>query len=166
MASNSIKLQSSDGEIFDTTVDIVKCSGTLKPVIEALGLNFTKEQFVPLPNVNAATLRKVLEWATYHKDDDPAPIEDADENREKWSDVICQWDQLFLRVDKITLYELTMTANDLDIKALLDTCCQTMANMLRGKTSEEMRQTFNIKNDLTPEEEEQIRRENEWCEEM
>ena len=33
-----------------------------------------------------------------------------------------------------------------------------------GKTPEEIRKTFNIKNDFTPEEEEQVRKENEWCE--
>jgi hypothetical protein len=33
-----------------------------------------------------------------------------------------------------------------------------------GKSPEEIRKTFNIVNDFTPEEEEQVRRENEWCE--
>ena len=37
--------------------------------------------------------------------------------------------------------------------------------MIKGKTPEEIRKTFNIKNDFSPEEEEQIRKENEWCEE-
>ena len=36
--------------------------------------------------------------------------------------------------------------------------------MLLGKTPEEIRKAFNIKNEFTPEEEEQIRKENEWCE--
>lgn len=36
--------------------------------------------------------------------------------------------------------------------------------MIKGKSPEEIRQTFNIVNDFTPEEEAQIRRENEWVE--
>jgi S-phase kinase-associated protein 1 len=36
--------------------------------------------------------------------------------------------------------------------------------MIKGKSPEEIRKTFNIPNDFTPEEEDQIRRENEWAE--
>ncbi|XP_053691026.1 S-phase kinase-associated protein 1-like [Sabethes cyaneus] len=133
-------------------------------MIEALGLHFSTEEIITLPNVVAVILRKVLEWATYHKDD-PAPIEDEVVNGEKRSDDICQWDQDFLRVDHGTLLDLMMAANYLDIQALLDTCCKTVANMIKGKTPEEIRQNLNIKNDFSPEEEERIRRENEWCEE-
>jgi hypothetical protein len=32
-----------------------------------------------------------------------------------------------------------------------------------GKTPEEIRKTFNIKNDFTPEEEEEVRKENQWA---
>lgn len=56
-------------------------------------------------------------------------------------------------------------ANYLDIKALLDVGCKTVANMIKGKSPEEIRKTFNIQNDFTPEEEDVIRRENEWAEE-
>lgn len=38
-------------------------------------------------------------------------------------------------------------------------------SLTAGKTPEEIRRTFGIKNDFTPEEEEQVRKENEWCEE-
>ena len=33
------------------------------------------------------------------------------------------------------------------------------------KTPQEIRRRYNIKNDFTPEEEEEIRKENDWCEE-
>jgi S-phase kinase-associated protein 1 len=59
---------------------------------------------------------------------------------------------------------LQQASNYLDIKPLLDVGCKTVANMIKGKSPEEIRKTFNITNDFTPEEEEQIRRENEWAE--
>ncbi|KAK4964092.1 hypothetical protein LTR66_012479 [Elasticomyces elasticus] len=51
----------------------------------------------------------------------------------------------------------------MDIKALLDIGCKTVANMIKGKSSEEIRQTFNIPNDFAPKEDDQIRRECEWA---
>lgn len=59
---------------------------------------------------------------------------------------------------------VAQASNYLDIKPLLDVGCKTVANMIKGKSPEEIRKTFNITNDFTPEEEEQIRRENEWAE--
>jgi S-phase kinase-associated protein 1 len=50
----------------------------------------------------------------------------------------------------------------LDIKSLLDLTCQTVADVIKGKTPKEIRKTFNIKNDFTPEEEKEVRRENPW----
>jgi len=160
-----IKLQSSDGEIFEVDVQIARCSLTIKTMLEDLGgdTDEGEDEVVPLPNVNSAILRKVIQWATHHKDD-PAPAED-DESKEKRTDDISSWDADFLKVDQGTLFELILAANYLDIKGLLDVTCKTVANMIKGKTPEEIRKTFNIKNDFTPSEEEQVRKENEWCEE-
>ena len=57
-------------------------------------------------------------------------------------------------------------ANYLNIKTLLDLTCKTVADMIKGKTPEEIRAHFNIQNDFTPEEEEEVRRENAWCEDI
>lgn len=153
------------------------------------GMDEDDEEVVPLPNVNSAILRKVIQWATYHKDDPPPP--EDDDNKEKRTDDISSWDADFLKVDQGTLFELILVclqidahikllihflkfiqidycyqaANYLDIKGLLDVTCKTVANMIKGKTPEEIRKTFNIKNDFSPSEEEQVRKENEWCEE-
>ncbi|KAF5394836.1 RNA polymerase II elongation factor [Paragonimus heterotremus] len=160
----SIKFASSDGEVFDVDVAIARQSVLIKTMLDDLGLEEQEdEEPVPLPNVNAGILRKVIQWCTYHRDD-PPPQED-DENKERRTDDIPSWDQEFLRVDQGTLFELMLAANYLDIKGLLDVCCKTVANMIKGKTPEEIRKTFNIKCDFTPQEEEQVKKENEWCEE-
>ncbi|XP_030009318.1 S-phase kinase-associated protein 1 [Sphaeramia orbicularis] len=160
----TIKLQSSDGEIFEVDVEIAKQSVTIKTMLEDLGMDDEGDDDpVPLPNVNAAILKKVIQWCTHHKDDPPPP--EDDENKEKRTDDIPVWDQEFLKVDQGTLFELILAANYLDIKGLLDVTCKTVANMIKGKTPEEIRKTFNIKNDFTEEEEAQVRKENQWCEE-
>ena len=51
---------------------------------------------------------------------------------------------------------ILQAANYLDIKGLLDVTCKTVANLIKGKTPDEIRKTFNIKNDFTPAEEEQV----------
>lgn len=162
VAMLNIKLQSCDNEIFNVDYEVAKCSVTIRTMVEDLGLEENDEEIVPLPNVNSAILRKVIQWATYHKDD-PPPSEDED-TKEKRTDDISSWDSDFLKVDQGTLFELILAANYLDIKGLLDVTCKTVANMLKGKTPEEIRKTFNIKNDFSPSEEEQVRKENEWCE--
>lgn len=63
----------------------------------------------------------------------------------------------------IITFQFFQAANYLNIKGLLDLTCQTVADMIKGKTPEEIRKTFNIKNDFTPEEEEEVRRENQWA---
>ncbi|CAG8505383.1 3216_t:CDS:2 [Acaulospora morrowiae] len=54
-------------------------------------------------------------------------------------------------------------ANYLEIKKLLDYGCKTVANMIKGKSPEEIRSTFSLTGEFSPEEEEAIRRENEWA---
>ena len=71
-----------------------------------LGMDDDDEDPVPLPNVNAAILKKVIQWATHHKDDPPPP--EDDENKEKRTDDIEPWDMEFLKVDQGTLFELIL----------------------------------------------------------
>ena len=49
-----------------------------------------------------------------------------------------------------SLPQMILAANYMDIKSLLDLCCAKVASMIKGKTTEEIRKTFNIKNDFTP----------------
>jgi S-phase kinase-associated protein 1 len=116
-----------------------------------------------LTQVTDTVLKKVIEWCKHHKDDPPPTQDDDSDSRKKTTDIE-DWDQKFMQVDQEMLFEIILAANYMDIKALLDVGCKTVANMIKGKSPEEIRKTFNIQNDFTPEEEDQIRRENEWAE--
>lgn len=157
-----IKLQSSDNEVFSVETDIAKQSVTIRTMLEDLGDELGEDEVVPLPNVNAGILRKVIQWCTYHKDDPATPEEE--ENKEKRSDDISSWDADFLKVDKGTLFKLIVAANYLDIKGLLDVTCKSVANIIKGRTPKELRKTFNIKDDFTPDEEDLVLKENGWYE--
>lgn len=158
MSDEVVTLQAQDGTEFKVPLNAANMSETMRNLIEDSGI----EAAIPLPNVTGTILAKVIEFCKYHVEN-PTPPAPAGE--EKRTDDICSWDQDFAKVDQPTLFELILAANYLDIKPLLDLACKTVANMIKGKTPEEIRKTFNIKNDFTPEEEEQVRKENEWCEE-
>ncbi|KAJ7537390.1 hypothetical protein O6H91_11G004200 [Diphasiastrum complanatum] len=149
--SSKVELRSSDGQMFEVDEAVAFQSQILKNLIEDIG----KDSAVPLPNVTSKILAKVIKYCKYHvdlhKSGDKKPKEDLD------------WDADFVKVDRATLFELIMAANYLNIQSLLDLTCQTVADMIKGKTLEEIRKTFNIKNDFTPEEEEEVRRENQWA---
>ncbi|KIW09073.1 E3 ubiquitin ligase complex SCF subunit sconC [Verruconis gallopava] len=158
----TITLTSSDGVDITVPRQVATRSVLIKNLIDDLGEAATSEP-VPIPNVNEAVLKKVMEWCEHHKNDPPATNDDDADSRKKSTDIE-EWDQKYMQVDQEMLFEIILAANYLDIKALLDVGCKTVANMIKGKSPEEIRKTFNIQNDFTPEEEEQIRRENEWAE--
>ncbi|TGO54482.1 hypothetical protein BOTNAR_0266g00170 [Botryotinia narcissicola] len=149
--ATTIKLVSNDNVEVTVERAVAERSMLIKNMLDDLG-DGVLETPVPIPNVNEAVLRKVIEWADHQKHD-PAPTADDDSDSRKKTTEIEEWDQKLMQVDQEMLFEIILAANYLDIKALLD-----------GKSPEEIRKTFNITNDFTPEEEEQIRRENEWAE--
>ncbi|OMO92753.1 SKP1 component [Corchorus olitorius] len=150
--SKKIMLKSSDGETFEVEEAVAVESQTIKHMIE----DDCADTEIPLPNVTSKILSKVLEYCKKH-------VEAAADKEKKPEDDLKTWDADFVRVDQSTLFDLILAANYLNIKGLLDLTCQTVADMIKGKSPEDIRKTFNIKNDFTPEEEAQIRQENQWA---
>ncbi|KAH7329225.1 Skp1 family, dimerization domain-containing protein [Stachybotrys elegans] len=162
--ASKIWLASNDGAIMEVDRAVADRSILIKNMLEDLGDDaISSSNPIPIPNVNEAVLRKVIEWCEHHRNDPPQTQDDESDARKKTTD-IDEWDQKFMQVDQEMLFEIILASNYLDIKPLLDVGCKTVANMIKGKSPEEIRKTFNITNDFTPEEEEQIRRENEWAE--
>ncbi|XP_010935123.1 SKP1-like protein 1 [Elaeis guineensis] len=161
MAEKKITLKSSDGEVFEVEETVAMESQTIKHMIE----DDCAGNGIPLPNVTSKILSKVIEYCKKHVDAAAASSKSTvDDTSSKIVDEeLKTWDADFVKVDQATLFDLILAANYLNIKGLLDLTCQTVADMIKGKTPEEIRKTFNIKNDFTPEEEEEVRRENQWA---
>jgi S-phase kinase-associated protein 1 len=141
--SDTVQIWPTDSDTpLEATRAAVQLSATLTDMQSSLdGLR--------LHGVKHATLLKVLEYCEYHA---AAPADASD-----WDAAYCQ------AVDQETMFALILAANYLQIPSLLELTCQTVASWIKGRTPEEIRRVFNIKNDFTPEEEERVHRENAWC---
>lgn len=64
-----------------------------------------------------------------------------------------------------SLFDLALAADELLIGGLRMIILKTVAKLIRGQSIENIRKTFDIKNDFTDAEDEQVKKENEWCEE-
>ncbi|KAK5985999.1 S-phase kinase-associated protein 1 [Trichostrongylus colubriformis] len=147
------KVQTKEQEICEVPASVIAMSKLVTTMLEDLSLQ-DDDTPIPIPNVSAPVFKKVVAWCEKHK-------ADAKESKQKLEG----WSEEFFKVEYPMLFEIIMAANYLDIPKLLDDGCKKIAHMMKGKTPDEIRTMFNITNDFTPEEEEEIRRENAWCEE-
>lgn len=168
---NTVKLAPFDAVDAPITVktEVAKMSVTLRDMIEDFGGQ--TDCPIPVSNVTKKTLERVVAWCEYHfEQPDAKPVVDPNVYVPTTTDTpkkeleISQWDTEFFNVEQPALFELILAANYLNIKPMLDIGCKTVAGLINGKKPEEIRKIFNIKNDFTPEEEEKVRKENEWCE--
>jgi len=158
--SQDLTLKSQEGERFTVPKKISIMSELVKTMAEG----DKEETSIPLPNVKSNVLSKVIQYMEHHHHSMPKEIEKPLRSA-NMAEVVSQWDAEFVEVEQEMLFELILAANYMDIKPLLDLTCAKVASMIKGKTPEQIRKTFNIVNDFTAEEEEAVRAENKWAEE-
>jgi S-phase kinase-associated protein 1 len=109
--------------------------------------------------VKGATLAKIIEYCERHHKDPPVP-DVPDEYR---TDNISEWDKNFIDVPMPLLFDIVLAvssahlqktrrheliddwqANYLEVKGLLQLCCKNIANMIKGKNPEQIKETFRI----------------------
>ncbi|KAI9592490.1 putative negative regulator sulfur controller-3 [Syncephalis fuscata] len=169
-----VVLTSSEGTEFEVDRGAIEKSLLIKNMLDDIG---ERDTAIPLPNVSGPILAKVIEYCEHHRNDPTTNQADTEADASgsaksgpsiaanfSSSTDIDEWDLEFCKVDQGTLYEMILAANYLDIRPMLDLTCKTVANMIKNKSPEEIRKTFNITNDFSAEEEEQVKRENAWCE--
>jgi S-phase kinase-associated protein 1 len=87
---------------------VIERSVLVKNLLGDLGdSTISKENPIPIMNVNDAVLKKVIEWCEHHKSDPPASQDEDEASRKKMTE-IDEWDQKFMQVDQEMLFEIIL----------------------------------------------------------
>ncbi|KAJ6882317.1 SKP1-like protein 11 [Populus alba x Populus x berolinensis] len=132
-----LKLKTSDNEV----VEVEEKAALQSEIIKGMVADGHKKK----------TLAKIVEWLKKHASDAS-------------KDELHKWDADFVDVDTDSLYDLLRASNYLGIEVLLGQLTQKVADMIARNQHQpiKIRELFNIKNDFTPEEKEEILKENSW----
>ena len=150
---------SSDGQKFEISAKAAMRSQIVKENI--IGNNQEEIEF-KVNNIKGDILKKVVEYLEHYENEEPKEIERPLPSL-NFQECVDEWDYDFIDIDLDTIFEIILASNYLDISPLLELASAKIASVIKGKTTEELRQTFGIQNEFTPEEEQQIIEENKWC---
>lgn len=151
-SSNKLEISVKDGS-FDEAGDpiwvsvwvnreIAKMSNTISDLIG----DCDTLDMIPLDGLDKESLEKFIVYCELTKSN-------TDNN----------WKVEFFNISTSELVGLTMGANFLDMSELFEDSTAAIAASFKGKSPEQIRKEWQIPEDLTEEEEKQIRRENEWA---
>lgn len=154
----TVKLVSKEGVIYEVPLSVAKMSALVAATIDDDVDDDDDEDEVreiPLPNVEDAVLKKVIDYCTHYQEEEMTKIQTPLKSN-KIEDMVQPWYANFVMVEQTLLFRLVTAANFMDIKPLLDLTCLAVAVLIKGKQASELRTMFNISNDFSPEEEAQV----------
>ncbi|GJM97757.1 hypothetical protein PR202_ga14709 [Eleusine coracana subsp. coracana] len=153
-AARMVTLISSDNARFE----VDEAAASLLPTVHRVMIEGGGGDGIPLPEVDAVTLSKVLEYCIKHAPGDGGAA--AVDRRE-----LEVFDMEFVNIDQSMLCSLANAAYHLDVKGLVEITCQKVADMMTGKSPEQLRRIFCLP-DPTPEEQAEldlVRQQNSWA---
>jgi len=135
-----VKVVTSDGVTMEVEILIVKEMKTIETFINTSDTDIDSSIIFPLPNVTSHILNLIMELVSREYDQ-----------------------ELVNRLSHDELKEMFLAADYLNMKTLLGCIAAAIANVIKNKSVEFVRNFFHISNDFTPEEEAEIRKANEWA---
>ena len=158
-----INIQSSDGKTFLVNLDAAKMSVTIRTMLEDLDIEKDSDEeeikdVLPIPNIDANVLQKVIDWCEEHKDDlEPEkenPTDKDGETTQEHTYELQGWDKEFISsVNSVNefgqsmIFDLIIAANYLNIPGLNNLTITEVARMMKGKSQDEIRDLFKLSND-------------------
>lgn len=137
------------GTFVEIDIGLVTQSITIMNLIEGIP---DSEEPIPLINVNSVIFSKMCEFWEHHigepMDEDPLVEEEATKSKKKWKkDKFnhTSWDWDFINsLSEEENCAVTVGANFLDSPRLLDLGCESVARVIQGMTSEEIKAKYGL----------------------
>jgi len=107
--------------------------------------------------VDSDVFSKITEFMIGHENDP-----EIHEEYDTFDIIINDFDRAFVEVERDLLFRITAAANYLNMPFLLELCCKVIAEALREKTTEEIREYLSFQEGVAIEEEESARKEYDW----
>ncbi|KAL2324002.1 hypothetical protein Fmac_023060 [Flemingia macrophylla] len=149
-SSKKIGVKCSEGMVLEVDEALVNASPTMKRLIEEKCGE--SNIVITLPNISSKTLSQIIEFLKLDLESN-ATLGDVGADADcKASESLTSFNKLSLEFIKVD------AAHYLKIEKIYDSGCEEAARRISGKTPEQIRETFKIKNDFTPDEEQENKR--------
>ena len=155
--NKTLYLLSSDGIKEQISLKASLRSGLIKTMIE---INPDSNEIAL--DIKSELLKKIKEYLEHYENEEPLEIEKPLPSS-NFEECVSEWDYTFMDINLDMTFDLLLASNKMDIKSLLELTSAKVASIIKKVSTEKIRQTFNITNDFTPEEEQQILEENGWA---
>lgn len=162
-SSATVKLVSREGESFHVPLEVAKMSQLVADTFEEDDSDDDSDsdsddhnisssaKTIQLPKVSSEILKTIVEYGTHYcQVEAMTPIESPLKSA-RLEDLIQPWYVDFVNaLDEPTLFDLVSASNFMDIKPLLDLTCLAVSIVIKSKSSSELREMFDVKEEGTP----------------
>jgi S-phase kinase-associated protein 1 len=165
MSGKLVTLESNDGVKVVIPIEVANLCVTLRNLLEFQSDRGEQGgKAIPLPNISADCLKVLCDYGKDYLENKPPKAPESEPGATKPL-VFAAWEEKYKVIDPIKLTEMAKSASYIEFPEYLDLCVRAVASHIKGKKTEEIRATFKLVNDFTPEEEEALKKEHAWIEE-
>ncbi|KAF4700608.1 suppressor of kinetochore protein mutant, variant 2, partial [Perkinsus olseni] len=93
----TVKLSSSQGEVFDVPTNVACMSNLIQNMVEDGGV----DEEIPLPNVKTAILAKVIEYCKHHENNPPDEISKPLKSTNLAECGVSDWDCEYVNIEQV-----------------------------------------------------------------
>uniref|UniRef100_A0AC35TPV5 Skp1-related protein n=1 Tax=Rhabditophanes sp. KR3021 TaxID=114890 RepID=A0AC35TPV5_9BILA len=154
MSVQLLPVLSSDKDELDLPIYVIEQSGTLTQMVSDLGIDLTstqKMERIELEKCDTYSLKKTIEFCKFYDSHPQLPDDSTDDLKKIREESVKTFNARFVEDVQEYNFVLILVADFLEIPKMFTLLCDDVADSMRGKTVEELREKFDIVDDFTAE---------------